>query len=278
MRIGYNTNGALGYPLDGVIGLLHACGYESVAISLDHHALNPFSSDLPIQIQRIRALLTRCNMHSVIETGTRYLLNPRRKHHPTLVSHDPAERQFRIQFLKRAVEIAAELESDCVSLWAGTADCDDDPSHKLAWDRLLDGLHEVCRFADRLGVRIGFEPEPGMLVATLSDYLRIRDILNEPGFFLTLDLGHVVCQDEGFVPEIVRIAGKNLINVHIEDVPHGRHEHLPFGEGVVNLRECLSALDQIGYQGGVHVELSRHSHAFPTLAADSMRILQEARK
>jgi L-ribulose-5-phosphate 3-epimerase len=278
MRFGYNTNGALGYPLEGAIALLHSYGYESIAITLDHHTLNPFSADLRTQARRIRLSLAHCQMHSVIETGSRFLLNPAHKHHPTLVSPDPAERQFRIQYLKRAIEIAAELESDCVSLWSGTVDSAKNEDAAVAWNWLCDGLHEVCQFAATQGVRIGFEPEPGMFIATLGDYFRIRDTLCEPGFLLTLDIGHVVCQREGAILDIVRASRNDLVNVHIEDVPEGRHEHLPLGEGVVNLEESLSALDEIGYQGGVHVELSRHSHAFPELAANSIRILQQVRK
>jgi len=38
---------------------------------------------------------------SVVETGARYLLDPRAKHEPTFVSADPAGRTRRVAFLKR---------------------------------------------------------------------------------------------------------------------------------------------------------------------------------
>jgi sugar phosphate isomerase/epimerase len=62
---------------------------------------------------------TRLEMTSVIETGPRFLLNPRVKHDPTLLSPTPGERSLRIDFLKRAVDIACDLGSHAVSFWSG---------------------------------------------------------------------------------------------------------------------------------------------------------------
>ena len=43
----------------------------------------------------------------------------------------------------------------------------------------------------------------------------------------------------------------------------GVHEHLMFGEGTMDFPPIFRALHAIGYPRGVHVELSRHSHAGP---------------
>ena len=40
----------------------------------------------------------------------------------------------------------------------------------------------------------------------------------------------------------------------------GVHDHLMFDEGEIDFAEVMGALNDIGYAGGVHVELSRHSH------------------
>ena len=51
-----------------------------------------------------------------------------------------------------------------------------------------------------------------------------------------------------------------LWNIHIEDMKAGVHEHLMFGEGEIEFPPVLAALQDMGYSGGVYVELSRHSH------------------
>ena len=43
----------------------------------------------------------------------------------------------------------------------------------------------------------------------------------------------------------------------IEDMRHGVHDHLMFGEGEMDFPPIFEALKKIGYAGGVHVELSR---------------------
>jgi sugar phosphate isomerase/epimerase len=194
----------------------------------------------------------------VIETGARFLLDPRRKHQPTLLSPDPADRGRRLDFLRRAVDVAHALDADAVSFWSGTLA---DAAGPAAWmDRLADGCRQLCRHAEANRVRLAFEPEPGMFVDTMGRYAELRERVNHPLFGLTLDIGHLHCQGEVPIADHVRRWRDVLWNVHIEDMRRGAHEHLMFGEGEIDFGEALGALREVGYEGGVHVELSRHSH------------------
>ena len=119
MQLGYNTNGLAHHRLSDALRLLAAMGYRSVAITLDHGALNPYESDFEQQLRDTRQLLDELELRSVVETGARFLLDPNRKHEPTLVSPVAADRSRRIDFLRHAIDAAAVLGSDCVSLWSG---------------------------------------------------------------------------------------------------------------------------------------------------------------
>ena len=114
MRLGYNTNGTICHPWEQAIELMAEIGYRSVALTIDHHTLNPFSTDLARELTRMRQQLDRCQMTAVIETGARFLLDPRHKHEPTLVSSSAAGRAIRVDFLKRCVDIANELNAEAV--------------------------------------------------------------------------------------------------------------------------------------------------------------------
>jgi sugar phosphate isomerase/epimerase len=278
MRWGYNTNGCQDHPWDVAIPLLAELGYQSVAITLDHQTLNPFSTDLGRQLRRMKRLLDRLGLRSVIETGARYLLSSTRKHEPTLVSRDPAERQLRIEFLERAIAIAADLESDAVSFWSGSRSRDDQ-SAATTGAELVSGIEVVLAEADRRQVSLALEPEPGMWIETTADAWRVIERLKSPRLGLTLDIGHVHCLNEGPCDEIIEQYAPHLRNVHIEDMRRGRHEHLLFGEGDIDFPPILAALRQMGYTEGVHVELSRHSHAFPEVARRALEFLrcQESR-
>ncbi len=147
----------------------------------------------------------------------------------------------------------------------------------MAWDRLLLGCHHVVAEADAAGMRLGFEPEPGMLVQTIGDWFRLRDRLGAPECFgLTLDIGHCRCTEPAPVPDCVARAGPHLVNVQIDDMRRGVHEHLEFGAGEIDFPATLRALADAGYGGLVAVELPRHAHAAPVVARDSLAFLTAA--
>jgi L-ribulose-5-phosphate 3-epimerase len=276
MRLGYNTNGWAHHDPFAAIELLAEIGYQSVAITLDYGPLNPFAPDWRDNLAKLRATLRRLGLSSVIETGARYLLDPRHKHQPTLLSHTGADRERRLDFLRRSLEAAAELESDCVSLWSGTALPLPDgtqPDDEQLLERLAAGLGELLRDAERLGVPIGIEPEPGMFIDTLSRFSRLLQWVDSPQLQLTIDLGHLYCQGEVPIADYIARFRSRLVNVHIEDMRAGVHEHLMFGEGEMEFPPIIAALANNHYTGGVHVELSRHSHEAPAAAAKAFNFL-----
>jgi sugar phosphate isomerase/epimerase len=284
MLLGYNTNGLAHHDLFDAIDLLADIGYRSVAITIDHTAMPPLAGRYRQKVDRLRKFLDERQMRSTIETGARFLLNPREKHEPTLVSPDRSDRQQRIDFYKYAVDTAAALGSDCVSLWSGALPAfvkrgasrklprNVDREEAMPW--LVDGLRQTLEYAAGHHVTIGFEPEPGMLIDTMQ---RWEELLTQPGMedlCLTLDVGHLHCQGEGPIDEIIHRWASRLVNVHIEDMRAGRHEHLMFGDGEIDFPLVLRGLSSVGYVGAVHVELSRHSHEGPLAAKKAYDFLQ----
>jgi hypothetical protein len=142
-----------------------------------------------------------------------------------------------------------------------------------AWERLVRGCAEVAAHAAAAGIALGFEPEPGMLVENIAGWERLRQEVGE-GLQLTLDIGHCRANEREEVAECVRRAGPHLVNVQIDDMRRGVHEHLEFGAGEIDFPPVLWALAQTGYTGLVAVELPRHSHAAPDVAARSLNFLR----
>jgi sugar phosphate isomerase/epimerase len=272
MILGYNTNGLAHHRLFDAVRLLAEIGYRSVAITIDHNALPPYAKNSPRQLARLRRLLERLGMRSTIETGARYLLDPRRKHQPTLLSPTAAERSRRLDFYRYAIHCAAELGSDCVSLFSGAVR--GPLSAAGAWQRLADGVAQVLDYAASANVAVGLEPEPGMFIDTVAKFMELRQHLGDERLRLTLDVGHVHCLGEGPLPRIIARSASLLVNVHLEDMRAGVHEHLMFGEGEIDFRAVLGALHAAGYSGPIHVELSRHSHQGPLVARKALGFLQ----
>jgi sugar phosphate isomerase/epimerase len=147
----------------------------------------------------------------------------------------------------------------------------------VAWERLVRGCAAVMDTAADAGVPLGVEPEPGMLVSTIAQWRRLRAELGRPpGFGITLDTGHCRCLEPDPVPECVAGVAKELVNVQIDDARRGVHEHLELGTGEIAFGPVLRALVDAGYRGLVAVELPRHSHAAPAVAARSIDFLRKA--
>jgi len=255
LRFAYNTNGAANHRLDDALSLIADSGYDGVALTLDHHHHDPFATDWAAASERLAARLRRLKLHSVIETGARYLLDPRDKHEPTMVTADAAGRDRRVAFLQRAIDIAAILGSETISFWAGIPKPDVDYAQARQW--LDDGLACVCDYAATHGVDVSFEPEPGMLIETVAGYAALAE--RHPTLRLALDTGHCIVTQDIEPAEAVRRYAAQLGTVAVEDMRRGEHIHLPFGEGDMDTGAVLAALRDIDFDRLVCVELSRES-------------------
>jgi sugar phosphate isomerase/epimerase len=274
LRYAYNTNGLAHHRLDDALALLADLGYVGCALTLDHGHLDPFAPDAMAQARAIGRRARALGLALVVETGARFLLDPRRKHEPTLVSAAPDGRERRLAFLRLAIDLAVELEAPVLSLWSGVRAAD--VAETDAWSWLVAGIARTLEHAARARVVLGFEPEPGMVVAGLDDWTRLRREC--PALKLTLDLGHVLLTESDPPAEVVRRCGSELVNVHAEDMRRGVHEHLMFGDGEMDYAPILAALSAVGYGGLVAVELSRDSHRGADAARHALAHLRAAER
>jgi L-ribulose-5-phosphate 3-epimerase len=108
----------------------------------------------------------------------------------------------------------------------------------------------------------------------MAKFEELHRRVNHGAFGLTLDVGHLHCMGETPIAGHIERWKDRLWNVHIEDMRRGVHEHLMFGDGEMDFAPILQALKTIGYTGGVHVELSRHSHDAVNTAKRALTFLQ----
>ncbi len=274
LRFAYNTNGAANHRLADAVAIIAEAGYDGVALTLDIHHIDPMEDGWVARTEALARDLAARRMGCVIETGARYLLDPRRKHEPTLLTPTAEGRALRVAFLQRAVDIAGVLGAEAVSLWAGVPLPGVDRGEAGAW--LKEGVGRVLEHASRRGVTAALEPEPGMLVETVDDWALLRHHL--PELKLALDLGHLMVTEEREPATAVREFAPHLGTVAIEDMRRRDHTHLPFGEGEMDIPACLDALEEIGFSRLVCVELSRESHRADRMIPASLAWLHACRE
>lgn len=277
-RLGYNTNGLPHHRVVDALEVLAELGYEGVAITPDAGLLDPYDRSED-EIAAVRMCAEELGLQLTVETGSRFLLDPRRKHYPTLMEDDPAARARRVDFLERCVDLAADLAANVVSCWAGAAPGGavgdaraGDPAPEELWDRLCEGMARVLARGHARGVQVAFEPEPGMFVERPAGYVELVERLGGAGdeLGLCLDVGHLLCTGDLPVDDTIRRHANRLVMVHLDDVRDGEHVHRMFGEGDLDLRATLAALVDVGYDGLAAVELSRDGHRGPEAAGEAM--------
>ncbi len=268
----YNSNGFAFHRIDDAARILADLGYDGLALTPDVHHLDPLRST-PAEVEAFRALCESLELALVIETGARFVLDARRKHRPSLLD-EPEEAAVRLRFLERCVDLARDLGAPIVTVWSGNgpAELDED----AAYARLVDGLKRLCDHAAERGVRIGFEPEPGMLVETAAQWCRVRDAVRHEALGLTLDVGHVLANRTGAPEAVLRAHADDLLVPQLDDHRSGVHDHLAFGEGEIDFTAVAAAIRETGFEGPLEVELSRHAATAPQTARESLAYLRAA--
>lgn len=158
IRLGYGTNGLTDLRLDDALALLADLGYDGVGLTLDHMHLDPLAPDVAARTRHVASRLQELGLGVTVETGARYVLDPRRKHGPSLLDPDPEARAARTRLLVRAVGIAADLGAHAVHCFSGITPPDTTPD--TAWQRLTDSLAPVLDAADRSGIPWRSSPSP----------------------------------------------------------------------------------------------------------------------
>jgi L-ribulose-5-phosphate 3-epimerase len=263
--LGYVTNGLSAHRLSDAIRLLADEGYACVAISPDVGHLDPYRSTSSERAE-IGRLLAQLDMACVIETGARYVLDPRRKHRPTLLEEEAEQRQIRRDFLLRCLELGEELGARALSFWAGTrpAGAADDEVDA----RLREGIESLLEPSRVRGVPLAFEAEPGMEIETVAEAIELRRRLGEPTELgLTIDIGHLYVTGEGEPRDVLPPVIQHVKQLHVEDMRRGVHEHLEPGDGDVDFAQLGRTLRELDYTGPLCWELSRNAHS----AVESVR-------
>jgi len=267
MWLAYNTNGLAHHRLFDALALLADLGYDGVALTPDAPHLD-LTATGEREWEEARRELERRRLRCVIETGARYALDPARKHWPSLVAREDAAAARRLAYYRSALRMAQALGAECVSLWSGALEPGVAPAE--AWPRLVERLHRLLDDAALAGVPVSFEPEPGMLVASLADYRELRRLLARDGLWTTIDVGHLLVTESGPAHAHLAEFAPTLRNVQLDDAKRGVHEHLPLGAGDLDLAALLAELRRLDYQGPLALELSRDSHRAAQLAAESI--------
>jgi sugar phosphate isomerase/epimerase len=254
-QLAFSTNAFKQNTLSESIQEIARIGYKGVEIMADAPHMRPdtFTDD---DAKEAKKLIDDLGMTvSNVNAFTGFCFDTGDTYHPTWVEADKKERQKRVDHTLRAIELCAIVGSPHISLQpAGPCmGCDVDSLYEI----FAEGLHACLDKAKACGVVLGVEPEPGLLIERSDQFDRLKNdyFAAEEMVQMNCDLGHLYCVRE--VPADVLRSHKDVTkHIHIEDIASQRvHQHLVPGDGAMDFEGIFSAVDEIGYDGFVTVEL-----------------------
>ena len=256
MRLAFSTNAYMRFPFEEAAERIASIGYEGLELMADvPHAWPAGLLDGPKQA--IRAAMRRQDIR--FSNVNAFMMNAIADHrqpywYPSFIEPDENYRQVRIDHTKRALDLCAELGAPHITTEPG-GPIAPGQTRQEAMDLFVEVLKPLAEHAEKLGVLLLIEPEPGLLLETTEQYLELADRVDAPSLGLNFDVGHAFCMSEDLTAQIAKLAHLTR-HYHVEDIADTRvHHHMVPGTGAIDFPEVIQAIRQTGYDGWVTVEL-----------------------
>ena len=156
---------------------------------------------------------------------------------------------------KRAIGVTRALGAD-VFVFSGTKRRTGDQAE---WERMIDRTRELVEVAARYNVVLAQEFEPGFIVGSTADLLRLFEEIPSPYLAANADLGHLFLCDPDPLQSIAQL-GPKIVHCHVENMRVGVHDHLLPQEGDMDLRAFFDALSAIGFEGGLALDIYKYDY------------------
>jgi len=257
LKLAFSTNAFVKYSLETAIQKIAGCNYKGVEILADRPHFPPTLKSSWEKIKSLQKTLSRHKMEvSNINANTasvfykQVLQEP--VFEPSLSNPDISKRRWRINYTKRSIDLAVEVQSKNVSITSGIPlpDCPPEKGRKL----FVESVKRIMDYAEKKGIRVGLEYEPCLLYENTTEVLGLIKKIKSKYFGVNLDLGHVAISEKDPVQSISKF--KNCLwNIHIEDIKDKKHFHLIPGLGDLNFTKIFKTLKEVKYDNFITVEL-----------------------
>ncbi|MGA3066726.1 MAG: sugar phosphate isomerase/epimerase [Tepidisphaeraceae bacterium] len=271
MRLAFSTNAYTKYPLSEALRDIRAAGFEGAEILAD----KPHAYPGDVSQAMVRALreelsgleLSVSNINANCSFGYWKDAPAEPYFEPSLISPEPKLRADRLGLIAKAMELAAGVGADNISITSGRMLGGMPP--ELAARQFDESIQAVLKLADQFGVNVGIECEPGLFLEYAAELRDWIDRLGHPRLGANLDIGHCQVMGES-IPAAIELLGDRIWNLHVEDIPGRKHYHLIPGQGTLDWPGVRSALRGIAYGRFLTVELYTQT-ADPQSAARKSR-------
>ncbi len=262
MKLAFSTNAFTRHTLDEAVRTIAECGYAGVEILADAPHADPAvftdaqTDVLTAQLQQLHLGVSNVNANCSFGYFSDAPAEP--FFEPSLISPDAQWRTDRLKRIDWTLRLARRIAAPNISITTGRLLPTMPPARGA--ELLRKNLARVLEMAEATGTRVGIECEPGLFIEWAVELRALIDEMGSPLLGANLDVGHSFVLGEDLPEAVDRLAGR-IWNIHIEDIarfgPAGvpKHYHLIPGEGDMDFPRLRQALDAIGYDNFLTVEL-----------------------
>jgi sugar phosphate isomerase/epimerase len=169
-----------------------------------------------------------------------------------LASSDKKIREQTIIYLFKCIDYAQLMGAKLVIVVpAAVSKTVPSLSKKEDWKNSVKAVQEVAKYAEKKDILLAIEPinrYETYLVNSIQDALYYACEVNSSHVKIMADTFHMNIEERD-IPEAIRIAGNNLINVHLAD-----SNRCSVGRGHINFKALIKALKEINYQYALTLE------------------------
>lgn len=279
VQLAFSTNAYTRFELTEAVQRVGDCGYAGVELLADapHAFLTAFDEEDRTELQETleTAGLSVSNINANTATGYYDDAPDASFFAPTIITDDEEKRAWRVSYTKQAIDLADAVGAPAICVATGRPEPGNPPEQ--AREYLSDSLHEILDYAESVGVDVGIEFEPELLIECTDELLELLDVIDRDALGVNLDVGHAAVYGENPAESVRQCAGQ-ITGIHIEDIVGGRrgkHYHRIPGEGDLNFEAIFQALDDIGYEGFATLELYTYPDAPDRAARQALDALEQ---
>jgi xylose isomerase len=167
-----------------------------------------------------------------------------------------------IALVKKAMDFAAQIGTEVVSLWLGQDGYDYfmQSDYQQQWKYLIDGLRECAKHNPKIKLGLEYktsEPRLKCMVSTGGLSLAIAQCTGMDNVGVTMDIGHALFAGENLAETATILMAQNrLFHLHINDNYRIADDDMPIGSvHFLHFIEFFYWLRKMGYEGWYSLDM-----------------------
>jgi sugar phosphate isomerase/epimerase len=249
-------------PYEAAIRRIAGLGFRAIElIAWDRQTMDDYYT--PQRIQSLRRLLADEGLEL-----SEFVSTP-----PGMASPDPSARAGAVEHFKRQVEVGAELGAKLINSVApnpfeiqlprimqkhvaqewGFAFAPD-LNWRQNWADYVEVVQRYCAICEDAGVRYALEPHPYRWMRNAASMMRLIDHVGSPALGMNFDPSHLFPMGE-LSEMVIYELGDRIFHAHLSDNDGTSNAHWRPGKGKIDWRGVLQALQAVGYDYVLSIEL-----------------------